>query len=100
MKNFLQTCGSNPKIGGGKLQMNFQKPWNHLAETAEPRLRGEGAAAENALWWTMGESNSRTSDANRVHYHYANGPSFKKSLFLGIGLYSAAGKHIKQPQDA
>ena len=22
----------------------------------------------------MGESNSRTSDANRVHYHYANGP--------------------------
>lgn len=22
----------------------------------------------------MGESNSRLSDANRLHYHYANGP--------------------------
>ncbi len=25
-------------------------------------------------WWTMGELNSRPPDANRVHYHYANGP--------------------------
>lgn len=24
--------------------------------------------------WTMGESNSRLSDANRLHCHYANGP--------------------------
>jgi hypothetical protein len=41
----------NPKIGGGNLLLVFKKPWNYLAETAEPRLRGEGAAAENALWW-------------------------------------------------
>jgi hypothetical protein len=24
--------------------------------------------------WTMGESNSRLPDANRMHCHYANGP--------------------------
>ena len=27
--------------------------------------------------WTMGESNSRHPDANRAHYHYANGPALR-----------------------
>ena len=27
------------------------------------------------VWrWTMGESNSRSSNANAVYYHYTNGP--------------------------
>lgn len=30
---------------------------------------------QHHFWWTMGESNSRLSDANRLHCHYANGPS-------------------------
>ncbi len=29
-----------------------------------------------STWWTVGESDSRLSDANRLHYHYANGPYY------------------------
>ncbi len=42
----------------------------------------------------MGESNSRLSDANRLHYHYANGPYFTDYEWVRIyqllieGFYS------------
>ena len=29
---------------------------------------------DSIFWWTVGESDSRLPDANRLHYHYANGP--------------------------
>ena len=42
----------------------------------------------------MGESNSRTSDANRVHYHYANGPKIQ------IFRLESGRQFAKQPQHA
>ena len=35
---------------------------------------------KSLLWWTVGESDSRLSDANRLHYHYANGPQINHQL--------------------
>ncbi len=32
--------------------------------------------------WTQGESDSRPPDANRMHYHYAMGPSEEKMNVL------------------
>ena len=40
--------------------------------------------------WTVRESNSRLSDANRVHCHYANGPQFYLFSPLKYGLNDPA----------
>jgi len=55
MKNFLKTIGSNQKIKGQKLEIEFKKPWNYLyslpAEARAPsEARSEGE--RNRLWWT------------------------------------------------
>ena len=79
MKNFLKTIGSNRRLAAGKLAIDFKNPWNYLAEMpAEARGEAprEANSSVNKLWWTMGESNSRIPDANRTHYHYANGPQY------------------------
>jgi hypothetical protein len=34
------------------------------------------------FWWTWGESDSHTPDANRVHYHYATGPRNRRILLF------------------
>ena len=51
------------KFGGGTSRTSTSRM--QTGRTASPRYISR---------WTMGESNSRLPDANRMHYHYANGP--------------------------
>lgn len=58
---------------------------------------GEEVIIRIISWWTMGESNSRTSGANRVHYHYANGPNGELRNW-NFELSGEDRQHVKQPQ--
>ena len=57
----------------------MRKNWCGTSRTPASRMQtGRTASPRYISWWTMGESNSRTPDANRVHCHCANGPRPKK----------------------
>lgn len=77
MKDFLAGIGSNRRLASGTLSVDFQKPFSYLAETRDKVRSTESNFSVNTLWWTVRESDSRLPDANRMHCHYANGPSIR-----------------------
>ena len=87
IKAFVQKVGTNHQLLDKSASFSFSKPWDYVAlrkaqsHQAEPRAESRGEAIlsekrESIVMWTMGESNSRIPDANRTHYHYANGPQY------------------------
>ena len=57
IKIFLKTIGSNLRLTAGKLEIDFKKPWNYLAEMPA-EARGEAPSeATNRFWWTRADSN-------------------------------------------
>jgi len=68
MKNFLKKIGSNRRIFGQRLFVDFKKPWNYLyflpAEARAPsEARGEEKTSR--LMWTRRESDSRLRNSPR-----------------------------------
>ena len=70
MTTFLKNIGSNCILQNRQLIFSPKIQYGLAAERNE--------AASNSLrfskMWTVGESDSRLPDANRMHCHYANGP--------------------------
>ena len=60
MKNFLKKIGSNRRLAAGRLEIDFKKPFNFLANLPV-EARGEAPSeATNSIWWTQWESNPRS----------------------------------------
>ena len=59
MKNYLKKIGSNRRLAAGRLEIDFKKPFNLLANLPA-EARGEAPnEATNSIWWTLRDSNPR-----------------------------------------
>ena len=76
MTTFLKNIGSNCILQNRQLIFSPKIQYELAAE------RGEAASSglRFSKMWTMGESNSRSPRARRVHCHYANGPTCNKTV--------------------
>jgi len=53
MKNFLKKIGSNRRLAAGRLEIDFKKPFNFLANLPA-EARGEAPSeATNSIWWCL-----------------------------------------------
>jgi site-specific DNA recombinase len=70
MTTFLKNIGSNCILQNRQLIFSPKIQYELAAERSEAASK----SLRFSKMWTMGESNSRLPDANRMHCHYANGP--------------------------
>ena len=74
MKNYLKKIGSNRRLAAGRLEIDFKKPFNLLANLPA-EARGEAPSeAANSIWWTRGESNPLLFHAMEMCCQYTTGP--------------------------
>jgi len=53
MKNYLKKIGSNRRLAAGRLEIDFKKPFNLLANLPA-EARGEAPSeAANSIWWCL-----------------------------------------------
>ena len=53
MKNYLKKIGSNRRLAAGRLEIDFKKPFNLLANLPA-EARGEAPSeATNSIWWCL-----------------------------------------------
>ncbi|MBU4367992.1 hypothetical protein KKC49_03975, partial [Patescibacteria group bacterium] len=56
LRAISRICGMNRRLAAGRLEIDFKKPFNLLANLpAEARAEGEGEAehSSNSLWWCL-----------------------------------------------
>ncbi len=53
IKTFLKSIGLNRLLRDGRMEMNFKKPWNYLADLGVSEPASGGRAGRDSRWWGL-----------------------------------------------